>query len=50
MPSGGKRENAGRKSLPANLKRNKTVFYLTEEEKIKTKDFIKQMRNVIIEL
>ena len=48
MPSGGKRENAGRKPLPENQKRNKTVFYLTEEEKLKTKDFIKQMRDVII--
>lgn len=48
MPSGGKRENAGRKPLPINQKRNKTVFYLTEEEKQKTKDFINKMRNVII--
>ena len=41
---GGKRLGAGRKKLPINLKKHKTSFWLTIEEKEKVKHYIEEMR------
>lgn len=44
MVRGGKRDGAGRKRLPDEIKKHKVNFWITWEEKEKIKEFIKQIR------
>ena len=44
MVRGGKRDGAGRKKLPDEIKKHKVNFWITWEEKEKIKEFIKQIR------
>lgn len=41
---GGKRLGAGRKKLPANLKKNRVSFWLTVEEQKLVKQYIEEVR------
>ena len=44
MVRGGKRDGAGRKKLPDEIKKHKVNFWITWEEKEKIKEFRKQIR------
>lgn len=46
MPRGGKREGAGRKPLPAEIKKHKVVYWITLFEKELIREYIKKIRSL----
>lgn len=47
MPRGGKRENAGRPTLEESKKRKQYAYYLTDYEKTKMDEYLKQIRSEV---
>lgn len=42
---GGKREGAGRPRLPDEVKRKPVTFFISDDEKIKLKEYLQTLRN-----